>query len=104
MVKRVKSSCTYQDSSDGDVEILVSTQGSGAPDIFWSTASSSPTKKDAAASSVRRHRYNYRDDIDAEDGNKDSVTSTPSYNDNEGLSDIKVVENPSHKFREEVLG
>ena len=66
--KRVKSSCTYRDSSDDDVEILRSTQGSGAPRILQSTASSRPAKRYAAASSARRHRYNYRDVSDAEGG------------------------------------
>ena len=69
MANRVKASRTYRDSSDGDVEILGSTQGSSAPRILQSTASSRPAKRAVAASSVRRHRYNYRDNSDAEDGN-----------------------------------
>ena len=68
MAKRAKASRTYRDSSDDDVEILGSTQGSGAPGIFQSTVSSMPAKRDATASSARMHRYTYRDDNDAEDG------------------------------------
>ena len=68
MAKRAKASRTYRDSSDDDVEILGSTQGSSAPGILQSTASSRPTKRAVAASSVRRHMYNYRDNSDAEDG------------------------------------
>ena len=66
--KREKARCTHLDSSENYVEILGSTQGSGAPRILKSTASSRPTKRYAAASSTRRHRYNYRDDSNAEDG------------------------------------
>ena len=69
MVKRAKASRTYRNSSDNDVEILGSTQASGAAGIFQSTALSRPAKRDAAASSARRHRYNYRDDSNAEEGN-----------------------------------
>ena len=69
MAKRVKASCTYRDSSDNGVEILGITQGSGAPVIFQSTASSRLSKRAAASTSAIRHRYNYRDNIDAEDGN-----------------------------------
>ena len=68
MAKRAKASRKYRDSSDNDVEILGSTQGSGATRIFQSTASSRTAKRSAAASSVKMHRYNYRDDIYAEDG------------------------------------
>ena len=68
MDKSAKSSRTYQDYLDNDVEILVFTQGICAPVILKSTVSTRPTKRYAAASSERRHRYNYRDDIDAEDG------------------------------------
>ena len=68
MAKRAKASRTYQESSDDDVEILGSTQGSSATGILHSTASSRPVKRSVAASSVRRHRYNYRDNSDAEDG------------------------------------
>ena len=62
MAKRAKASRTY------DVETMGSTQGSGAPVISQYTASSRPAKRAVAASSARRHRYNYRDDSDAEDG------------------------------------
>ena len=68
LAKRAKASRTYQDSLDDDVEILGSTQGSGAPGILQCIASSRPTKISAAASSARRHRYNYRGNSDAEDG------------------------------------
>ena len=68
MTKREKASHTYRDSSDDDVEILGSTQGSSAPVISQSSTSSRTVKRAVAASSVRRHRYNYRDDSDAEDG------------------------------------
>ena len=68
MAKRAKASRTYQDYSDDDVEILGSTQGSSSPGIFQSTALSRPAKRAAAAPSVRRHKYNYRDDSNVEDG------------------------------------
>ena len=67
MEKRVKASRTYRDSSDDDVEILGSTQGSSAPGILHSTASSRPAKRAMVASYMRRHRYNYRDTSHAED-------------------------------------
>ena len=69
VAKREKASRTYQDSSDDDVEILVSTQGISAPGILKFTASSRPAKRAVTASSVRRHRYNYGDNSDSEDGN-----------------------------------
>ena len=68
MSKRAKASRTYRDSSDDDVEILGSTQGSSAPGILQSAASSRPAKRAGAESSVRKPRYNYRDNSDAEDG------------------------------------
>ena len=68
MTKRAKESRTYRESLDDDVEILVRTQGSGAPGNFQSTVLSMPAKRDATASSARMHRYTYRDDNDAEDG------------------------------------
>ena len=68
MGKRAKASRTYRGSSDDDVEILGSTQRSGAPGILQSTASSRPAKRDSSASSVRRHRYNYRYDSNVEYG------------------------------------
>ena len=69
LAKRAKASRTYRDSSDDDVEILGSTQGSGAPRILQSTASSRPAKRYAPASYERRHIYTYRGDINAEDVN-----------------------------------
>ena len=68
MAKRVKASRKYRDSSDNDVEILGSTQGSGATRILQSTAPSRNAKRAAAASSMIMHMYNYRDDSYAEDG------------------------------------
>ena len=68
MAKRAKASRTCRDSSDDDVEILGRNQGSGAARISHSTASPRQAKGAAAAYSARRHRYNYRDDSDAEDG------------------------------------
>ena len=44
MTKRAKESRTYRESLDDDVEILVRTQGSGAPGNFQSTALSRPAK------------------------------------------------------------
>ena len=68
MAKRVKASRTYRYFPDDDVEILGSTQGSSAPGILQFTASSRPAKRAGAESSVRKPRYNYRDNSDAEDG------------------------------------
>ena len=68
MYKRDKASHTCLDSLDDDVEILGSTQGSGAPGNFQSAASSRPAKRDTIEYSARRHKYNYRGDSDAEDG------------------------------------
>ena len=68
MAKREKARFTHRDSSDDDVEILGSTQGSGAPRILQSTASSRPAKRSASASSARRHRYNYKDNSNEDDG------------------------------------
>ena len=68
MSKRAKEIRIYQDSSDNDVKILETTQGSGAPGILQSTTSSRPAKIAVAESSARMHRYNYRDDSDADDG------------------------------------
>ena len=67
--KRDNVSRKYRDSSDNDVEILGSTQGSGAPGFSQSTALSRTAERDAAAYSYRRHRYNYRVNSDADDGN-----------------------------------
>ena len=53
---------TYQDSSDNDVEILVSTQGSDSPIIMQSAASSRPAKRAEAASSKYRYDRNAEDD------------------------------------------
>ena len=92
MEKREKASRTYRDSSEDDVKILGSTHGSGAPGILQSTASSRPSKRSAAKSSAIRNRYNYREDREAVDYNEDFVASTPSENDDEDLSYVKVVE------------
>ena len=78
---------------DNYVEILGSTQGSGAPEIFQSAVSSRPAKIAGSESCVRRHRYNYRYDSDEEDGDKDFVASPPADNNFEDISDVKVVEN-----------
>ena len=91
MGKREKESCTYQDYSDDDVEILGSTQGSGAPGILQSTMSSRPAKRYAVVSSARRHLYNYRDQSDAEDGAEDLIASTLGDNYGKDLSDVGVV-------------
>ena len=55
MAKKAKSSRTYRYSSDDDVEKLATTQGSGDPGIFQSTASSRTSKIPVAASSTRRY-------------------------------------------------
>ena len=68
VAKREKSSRTYRYSSYNYVEILGSTQGSVAPGILQPAASPSPAKIDESESSARRHRYNFRDESDAEDG------------------------------------
>ena len=92
MAKREKSSRTYQDSSDNDIEILGITQGSDTPRILHSAASSRPAKRAAAASYVRSHRYNYSDTSDAEGGDEDFVASPLADNDDDYLSDVEVVE------------
>ena len=74
MAKRAKASRTYRDSSEDNVGILGSPQGSGAPGISQSTTFSRPAKRDTAASSARRHMYNYRYNINAEDDDEDSST------------------------------
>ena len=74
-----------------DVEILGSTQGSGAPGILKSTASSRPTKRAPAASFARRQRYNYRDNSNTEDGDWEFFAYPSAENDDEDLSDVKVV-------------
>ena len=101
MAKREKSSRTYQDSSDDDVEILGSAQVSGAPEILHSTALSRIAKKVAAASSARSHRYNYRDNSDAEDVNDHFVASPLSENNDKDLSEAEVVgkSNPKSQRR-----
>ena len=68
MAKREKASRTYRDSSDDDVEIFGSTQGSGAPGTSKFTASSKPAKRYAAVFFARRQRYNYIGDSDADYG------------------------------------
>ena len=104
MANREKASRTYRDSSDDDVEILGSTQGSGAPGNFQSIVSSRTAKRAVAESSTRRHRYNYRNNIDAEDGNKDFVAYPPADNDDEDLSDVKVVEKANTKIQRRRVG
>ena len=52
---------------------------------------SSPAKRAAAAFSARRHRYNYRDNSDAEDGDKNFVASPSDDNDDKDISDVEVV-------------
>ena len=53
-----------------------------------------------AASSLKRHRYNYRGNKNSEDDDKDFFASHPDDNGDEDLSDVEVVENPSQKSRE----
>ena len=91
MAKKAKASRIYRDSSEDDVEILKSTQGSGVPGNFQSTASSSPTKRDAAAPSARRHRYSYRDDSNAEDGDEDFTAYPPAEKYDKDLINVKFV-------------
>ena len=55
MDKRAKASRTDLDSSDNNVEMLGSTQGSGAPGILQSTASSRLAKRYAAVSYARSY-------------------------------------------------
>ena len=69
------------------VEILGITQGSGAPSILQYNTSSRPAMRAAAASSAIKHRYNYRDYIDTDDGDKDFFDSIPAENNEEKLSD-----------------
>ena len=88
MANRAKGRRTYQDSSDDDVEILGSTQRSGAPKISQSTASSRPDKRDLSASFARSHRYNYKYNSDAEGGDEDFVVDPPADNNDEYLSDV----------------
>ena len=104
MAERAKASRTYQDSLDDDVEILGSTQGSSAPGILQSTVSSRPAKRATAASSARRHRYNYRDDSHAENGSKDFVASPLADNDDEDLRDVEVVEKAKPKSQRRRVG
>ena len=66
--KRAKASRTYRDSLDDDVEILGTTQGSGATGIFQYTVLSRTSKRSAVASYAIRNMYNYRDNSDTEDG------------------------------------
>ena len=88
-----KSSRTYRDSLDNDVEILRSTQGSGVPVTLHSAALSRPTKRAAVESSARRQRYNYRVNSNTYDGDKEFFASFLSYNYDKDLSDVKYVEN-----------
>ena len=102
--KRAKASRTYRDSSDNDVGILGSTQGIGAPVIVHSTASSGPAKIAAVASSLIRHRYSYRDDSNAEDGDEDFVAFRPAEKYNKDLSDVEVVEKSRPKIQRRRVG
>ena len=104
MAKKEKARRTYRDSSENDIETLGSTQESGAPRILKSNASSSPAKRAAAPSYARRHRSNYRGDSDAEDGDDNFVASPLDDNDDEDLSDIKVVEKARPKIHRRGLG
>ena len=101
MAKKEKEICAYQDTLGNDVEILGSTQVRSAPGTFQSTASSRPNNRTVTASSERRHRYNYRDDNNAEDGKYDFFAYPQSGNNEEDLSDVKVVEksNPKNQRR-----
>ena len=98
MAKRAKARRTHRDSSYDDVEILGSAQGSGAPGISHSIALLRPAKRAATESSARRHRYNRRDDSDAEDGDEDFVASPLAENNDEDLSDVEVVEKSKPKI------
>ena len=104
MAKRVKSSRTYQDSSGDYVEILGITQGSSAPIIFQSTASSMPAKRASAESSVIRHRYSYRGNSDAEYSNYDFDTTPSADNDDEDLSNVEFVEEAKPKIQGRRVG
>ena len=99
MAKRAKESRTYRVSSENYVEILGNNQRSGAPKILQSTTLSRPTKRSVAASSTRSHRYNYRDDSNSEDGDKDFVASPLSDNYDEDLSYVEVVEKFNPKIQ-----
>ena len=88
MVWRSKASRTYQDSLENDAEILGSTERSGAPVFLHSATSSRPAKRAAAASSTISHRYNYRDNSDAEDGDEDFVASPLAVKDGKDFSDV----------------
>ena len=57
-----------------------------------------------AASSARSHRYNYRDNSGAEDCDKDFVASSRDDNNNEDLSDVKVVEKYKPKIQRRRVG
>ena len=65
MAKRAKSSCTYRDSSDDDVGIFGSTQGSGGPGIFRPPRHQGPIRE------LHQHPLREgtgRDDSDSKDG------------------------------------
>ena len=89
---------------DDDVEILVSTQGSGASIILHSTTLSRPAKRAVEASSARRHMYNYRDNIDADDDDKEFFASPSDENDDEDLSDVEFVEKSKPKIQRRRVG
>ena len=104
MSKRAKEIRIYQDSSDNDVKILETTQGSGAPGILQSTTSSRPAKIAVAAYSIRRDRYNYRYDSNTEDGEEEFFDSPLTDNNEKDLSDVEVVENPKPKSQRRRVG
>ena len=87
-----------------DVEILGSTQGSGAPRIYQYTVSSRPTKRYVSAFSAIRHRYNYRDDSNTEDGKEEFISSSPDEKYDKDLSDAKVVEKAKPKIQRRRVG
>ena len=88
MANRDKSSRTYRDFLDNDVEIFGSTQGSSATGNFHPTVPSRPAKRASEESSTIRHNYNYKDNRNAEDGKYEFFASTPADNDDEDLSDF----------------
>ena len=69
-----------------------------------SATSSRPANRAVTASSAIRHRYNYRDNTDAEDGNKEFVASPPDEKYDEDISDAKFVEKPNSKIKRRRVG
>ena len=74
------------------------------PGISNSTASSRPAKISVTEYSAIRHRYNYRGDIESEDGEKDFIASPLADNKDEDLSDVKVVEKYKPKIQRRRVG